>query len=111
MSLRVGHRRLSPLVEKEEQDNAADKGETLRGQNKTAMMTFPPRTFGGSLISEGHRNLSPTKFYSFGTLGKASKSSEIGASKNAGNVLQGDTPDTPKSGISRGATPEGLHLG
>lgn len=88
MSSRTGHRGLSPLMEREEEEDVDDEGETLLDHNDT----------------------SPPKFPSFGTLGKASTSGETNTSNRAGNVLLGDRLDTPELGITRGVAPTGLHV-
>ena len=76
----------------------------------TLVKAFPSRTFGGSLVSEVHCNVSPPKVIGFGTLGWPSTSCEIGTSKRASKVPLGDRPDSPESGISRGAALMGLHV-
>ena len=71
----------------------------------TSVKAFPSGTFGGSLVSEGHRDVSPPKVTSFGTLGQPSTSDEISTSKRAGKAPLGNRPDSPKSGISMGVAP------
>ena len=75
------------------------------------MKAFPLGTFGGSMVTEGHRDVSPPKVTSFGTLGRPNTSGEAGTSKRAGKVPLGDRPDLPDSSIRTGATPIGLHVG
>ena len=88
-----------------------DKGATLLYPEMTKVKAFHSRTFGGPLICEGHRNVSPPKFTTFGTLGKPSTFGDIGTSKRARKVPLGHRPDSPESCISTRAALVGLHVG
>ena len=99
------------MMEKDEEDDADDKGATLLGQKTIAVKAFPTWTSGGPLISEGHHDVSPPKFTSFRTLGKASTLGDTSASKRAGKVPLDHRPNSPESGISRGAAPTRLRVG
>ena len=60
VSSRAGARGLSPLLEKDEEDEDwVSKGLPDLGQEKPTMKAFPSGVAGGSLFSEGHRTLSP----------------------------------------------------
>ena len=74
----------------------------------TTTIVFPSGTFAGPFASEGHHKITPPILPSFGTVDKGST---FGGSKTTGKKLLEDKPDSPKSGISRGATPEGLRVG
>ena len=55
VSLRTGARGLSPLLEKDEEDEHwVGKGVLDLGQKMTSVKAFPSGTFGGSLVSKGH---------------------------------------------------------
>ena len=81
-SSRAGARGLSPLVEKDEEDEDwVSKGLQDLGQEKTTMKAFPSGAAGGSLFSEGHHSVSPPKVQMFGgpnTSGDASTSKQVG---------------------------------
>ena len=64
----IGPRGLSPLMEKDEEDDVDDKGETLLGQKMTTMKTFPTETFGGPMIGKSHCNTMPhvPQFWNYG---------------------------------------------
>ena len=108
VSSRTGARGLSPLLEKDEEDEDwVGKGLPDLGQKITTMKTSPSGVFGGSMVSEGHRTISPPKM---ATLGGPNTSGYVNISKQAGKVPFGNRPDSPKSGISVGAMPTGLRV-
>ena len=100
---RPGHRGLSPVLEKSEEDdvNSGDERETLLGYKKTIMKSFPFGTFGSPKFNEGHCDMPPHRFPSYGTLGKASMLGETSGSKEVGNVLLSDRLDILELGNSR----------
>ena len=102
---------MSPLMEKDEEEDVDDKGATLLGQKTTAVKAFPTWTFGGPLIREGHHDVSPPKFTSFGSLGKPRTSGDTSASKRVGKVPLDHKPNSPELGISKAAALVGLHVG
>ena len=70
VSSRTGARGLSPLPEKDgEEEDWVGKGLPDPGQKVTPVKAFQSGTFGGSMVSEGHRDISPPKVPSYGTLG------------------------------------------
>ena len=82
VSSRTSPRGLSPLLEKdEENEDWAGKGILDLGRKTTSVKTFPLRTFGGSLVNEGHHDVSLPKVTSFGTLGRPNTFGETGTSK------------------------------
>ena len=86
------------------------KGTPVLGQKMTTVKSFTSGTFGGSLISEGHRNVSSLKVTGFGTLGRPSTSGETGRSKRDSKVPLGDRPDSPESSLCMGAALAGLRV-
>ena len=112
MSSRTGARGLSPLLEKDEEDeNWVGKGLSDLGQKTTTMKASPSCVFRGSMIRKGHRTISPPKVPSFGHLGGPNRSRNASTFKGASKVPLGDKPDSPKLGISMGAVPAGLYVG
>ena len=109
VSSRAGARGLSPLLEKDEEDEDwVSEGLPDLGQETPKIKAFPSGGAGGSLFSEGHCTISPPKMPSFGgpnTSGNAS------TSKKAGKILLGHRPNSPYSGISVGVAPAGLCVG
>ena len=88
VSSRTSARGLSPLLEKDEEDEDwVGKGIPNLGQKTTVVKTFPSGTLGGLMVSEGHRDVSPPEATSFGTLGRASTSGETGTSKELAKYL------------------------
>ena len=111
VSSRTGARGLSPLLEKDEEDEGwVGKGIPDLGQKTTSVKAFPLGTFGGSMVSEGHRDISPPKVTGFGTLGWPNTFGEAGTSKQTSKIRLGDRPDSPKSSISIGAVPTELRI-
>ena len=114
VSSRAGARGLSPLLEKEEEDSHddwVDEGEPIPGTMKkpTTVKTFASKIFEDSMVSEGHRTVSPPAVTGFGAQGKASTSGE---EKRAGKGPLGrGRPDSPESGVSVEAAPAGLRVG
>ena len=104
VSSRAGTRGLSPLLEKDEEDDEdwVSKGLPGLGQETLKMKAFPSGVTGGSLFSEGHRTISPPKLPSFGG---PNTSGDASMSKKAGKIPLGDGPDSPDSGISMRAAP------
>ena len=101
VSSRAGARGLSPLLEKDEEDeNWVGKGLPDLGQEKTTMKTFPSGVASGSLFNKGHRTVSPPKVQIFGG---PNTSGDASTSKQAGKVLLDNKTDSPESGISVGA--------
>ena len=92
-------------METDEEDDGVDKGATLLDQKTTTMKTFPSGTFGCLLISEGHRDVSPPKFTTVGTLGKPKTFGEICTSKRSEKVPLDDAAKTSELGISKGPAP------
>ena len=91
MSLRIGARGLSPLLEKDEEDENWDgKGLPNLGQKTTTMKASPLGVFGGSMVNEGHQIVSPPKMTGFGTLGGPNTSSGASTSKGASKVPLGN---------------------
>ena len=86
VSSQIDATRLSPLLEKDEEDDWVDRGAALLDQEALNVKAFPSRTFRCPLISEGHRDVSPPKVPSFGMLGKANTFGETGTSKRADKV-------------------------
>ena len=112
VSSRTRARGLSPLWEKDEEDEDwAGKRMPNMGQKTTPVRVFPSRVFGGSFVSQGHCDVSPPKVTSFGTLGGPNMFGEMSTSKRASKVPLGDRPDSLESSISTGATLVGLHVG
>ena len=109
VSSRASARGLSPLLEKDEEDDDwVSKGLPDLDKEMLKKKSFPSEAAGGSLFSEGHRTISPPKMSSFGgpnMFGDAS------TSKKAGKVPLGNRPDSPESGISIEAAPVGLRVG
>ena len=62
VSSRTGAKGLSPLLEKDEEDEDwVGKGLPNLGQKTTTVKASPSGVFGGSMVSEGHRTVSPLK--------------------------------------------------
>ena len=62
VSSRTGARGLSPLLEKDEEDEDwVSKGLPDLGQKTTTMKASPFGVFGGSMVSKGHRTISLPK--------------------------------------------------
>ena len=102
---------MSSLLEKEEKDEHwVGKGTSDLGQKTNSMKAFSSGTFGGPLVSKGHRDVSPPKVTNFGTLGRPNMSGEMGTSKRDDKLLLGDRPNSPKSGIRTGAMPTILRV-
>ena len=96
VSLRIGAIGLSPLLENDEEDEDWVGTRTLvLGQKTTTVKAFPSGTFGGSLVSKGHCDVSQAKVTSFRTLGRPNTSGETSTSKRAGKVPLGDRHDSP----------------
>ena len=109
---RIGARGLSPLLEKDEEDEDwFGKGIPDLGQKTTLVKALSSGTFGGSLISEGHHDVSLPKVTNFGTLGRPNTFGETSTSKRTSKVPLGNRTDSPESGISSGVEPVGLHVG
>ena len=109
VSSRAGARGLSPLLEKDEEDEDwVSKGLPDLGQQTPTMKGFPLGVARGSLFSEGHHTVSPPKMPSFGG---SNTSGDASTSKQAGKIPLGNRPDSLESGINVGAAPAGLHVG
>ena len=106
VSSRTGTRGLSPLQEKDEEDeDCVGKGLQDLGQKMTTVKAFPSGVAGGSLFSEGHRAISNPQLPIFGG---PNTSGDASTSKQAGKVPLGHRPDSPESGVSVGFAPAGL---
>ena len=109
VSSRAGARGLSPLLEKDEEDDDwVSKGLPDLDKDMPKGKSFPSGVAGGSLFSEGHRTISPPKMPSFGG---PNMSSDGSTSKQASKIPLGDRPNSPDSGSNVGAAPAGLHVG
>ena len=109
VSSRAGAKGLSPLLEKDEEDEDwVSKGLPDLGQETPTLKGFPSGVARGSLFSKGHRTISPPKMPSFGG---PNMSGDTSTSKQASKIPLGDRPDSPKSGINVGAAPAGLRIG
>ena len=112
VSSKTGAKELSPLLEKEEEEEDwVGKGLPNVRQKTTSMKAFTSRTFGGSMVSEGHQIVSPPKMTSFENSGGPSTSGEDSTSKRAGKIPPGDKPDSPESSVSMGVVLAGLCVG
>ena len=112
VSSRIGASGLSPLLEKDEEDEDwVGKRIQDPGQKMTTVKAFPLGALGGSMVSEGHRDVSPPKATRFATLGRVSTSGETGTSKRASKAPLGDRSDSLESSISMGIAPTGLCVG
>ena len=109
VSSRAGARGLSPLLEKDEEDEDwVSKGHPDLGQETPKMKAYPSGAATGSVFSEGHRTVSPPKLSIFGG---PNTSGDASTSKKAGKVPLFNRPDSPDSGVSVGAAPAGLRVG
>ena len=109
VSSRAGARELSPLLEKDEEDEDwVSKGLPNLGQEKTTIKAFPSGAVGGSLFSKGHHTISPPKVQIFRGPNTSGDASTL---KQAGKVPLGNRADSPELGISVGAAPAGLYVG
>ena len=92
MSSRTGAKGLSPLLEKDEEDEDwVGKGLPDLGQKTTTVKAFPSGGAGGSLFSEGHRIVSPPEMPIFGG---SNTSGDASTSKQASKIPLGNRPDT-----------------
>ena len=108
VSSRTGARGLSPLLEKDEEDEDwVGKGLPDLDSKTTTVKAFPSGAGAGSLFSNGHGTISPPKLPIFGG---PNTSGDASTSKQASKVPLGNKPDSPELGVSVGAAPAGLCL-
>ena len=109
VSSRTSARGLSPLLEKDEEDEDwVGKGLPDLVQKTTTVKAFPSGAVGGSLFSEGHCTISPPKLPIFGG---PNTSGDASTSKQAGKVPLGNRLDSLESDVGVGAAPAGLRIG